>query len=147
MLNPPAQFGRRLIYNISTRTLIALSCFRASNLLDSTMPKQASINAFQYVLLFNVGKRRGVIKPLRVQRYYKNLIYANLFTKYIRTRIKLREKDEETRSLKERAQDTYLAGHRHALNQKEKGMPEPHTSKGKQLKAKEKIKKNVHEFA
>ena len=41
------------------------------------------------------------------------------YEKYSRTRIKLREKDEETRSPKERAQDTYLAGHRQALNQKE----------------------------
>ena len=58
------------------------------------------------------------LKPLRVQRYNKFLIYANLFTKYSRTRIKLREKDEETRSPKERAQDTYLAGHRQALNRR-----------------------------
>ena len=46
-----------------------------------------------YVLLFNVGKRRQ--KPLRVQRYNKYLIYANLFAKYMQTRIKLREKDED----------------------------------------------------
>ena len=51
--------------------------------------------------------------------------------KYSRTRIKLREKDEETRSLKERAQDTYLAGHRQALNQKEKGHQQRQTTKSK----------------
>ena len=28
-------------------------------------------------LLFNVGKRRGVIKPLRLQRYNKKMTYAN----------------------------------------------------------------------
>jgi len=52
MLNPPAQFGRRLIYNISTRTLIALPCFGCVNFPDSVRPKQASINAF-YVIAFS----------------------------------------------------------------------------------------------
>ena len=85
----------------------------------SRQSNKSQTRIIQYVLLFIVGKRRGVIKPLPVQRYNKFLIYANLFTKYSRTRIELREKDEETRSPKERAQDTYLAGHRQALNQKE----------------------------
>ena len=61
----------------------------------------------------------GFARKICVQRYNKILIYANLFAKYSRTRIELREKDEETRSLKERAQDTYLAGLRQALNPKE----------------------------
>ena len=51
MYHPPAQSGRGLIYNISTRTLIAQSRFGVEILQDSYLPKQASINAF-YVIAF-----------------------------------------------------------------------------------------------
>ena len=51
MFHPPTHTRARTEYNISTRTLIALSCFGQINLLDSVKPKQASINAF-YVIAF-----------------------------------------------------------------------------------------------
>ncbi len=53
MFNPPTHIRARTEYNISTRTLIALSLVLGwRNLPDFRFPKQASINAFYYVTAF-----------------------------------------------------------------------------------------------
>ena len=56
MFHPPTHTRARTEYNISTGRLLHYLALGTQNLPDSTMPKQASINAFYYVLLFNVSK-------------------------------------------------------------------------------------------
>ena len=78
MLNPPAQFGRRLIYNISTRTLIALSCFGLVKFSGSRDTKTSVNKRLLCHYFFYAVSASGIFELSQIMRQLVVLLHSTL---------------------------------------------------------------------